>query len=109
MPFWNAMLFFAVFTVLAAPAAAGIRDTAYCKRDIAASYASLDESAGMIKSAGNKKGEQSCLAYRRHFIDIVKARAAAAECMTGTDRTNDLGRLDGAVEQINAGIAEYCG
>lgn len=103
------LTYFALLNMLASPAMAGIRDTEACKREVAATYASLDASANQVQTTMKGKREDSCLAYRRHFVDIVKARAAAAQCKTGEERTNDLGRLDGAVEQVNAGIAERCG
>ncbi len=94
---------------LVATAGAGIRDTDDCRRNIEVAYSSLGQSAGQVQKTSGSRGEDSCMAYRRHFVDIVKARAAAAMCKTGPEREQDLGRLDDAVERINAGIAERCG
>jgi len=105
----NVLTLLTLLPVLASPAAAGMRDTEACKREVATTYASLDASANEVQSTMKGKREDSCLAYRRHFVDIVKARAAAVQCKTGDERVNDIGRLDGAVEQVNAGIAERCG
>jgi hypothetical protein len=38
----------------------------------------------------------------------LKARAVFAGCKTGPDRDNDIGRLDGTIEDINGAIAESC-
>jgi hypothetical protein len=39
----------------------------------------------------------------------VKARAVTAQCKSGSERERDLGKLDGAVEDINGLIAARCG
>ena len=43
------------------------------------------------------------------FFEVVKAREVTALCKTGTERAQDLGRIDAAVENINAAIAMSCG
>jgi hypothetical protein len=53
-------------------------------------------------------GEERCAAYRQHFLVVVKARNVFATCKTGPDREQDIGRLDGTIEDINGGIAEAC-
>ena len=55
------------------------------------------------------RGDERCVAYRRHFLEVVKARAVAARCTSGVERAQDLGRLDSTVEEINSLIAEGCG
>jgi hypothetical protein len=91
-----------LFTV---PAAASTADI--CKQSLAAASASMDAARVRAKSAA--AGEEFCAAYRRHFLEVVKARAVAAQCKTGSERDQDLGRLDGAVEDINGVIAARCG
>jgi hypothetical protein len=90
---------------LAAPAAASTADM--CKHNLAAASASMDAARVRAKSAG--RGEESCAAYRRHFLETVKARAVTAMCKNGSEREQDLGKLDGAVENINSMIAATCG
>ena len=51
----------------------------------------------------------ACAAYRRDFFEVVKAREVTALCKTGTERVQDLGRIDAAVENINGAIAMSCG
>jgi hypothetical protein len=90
---------------IAAPAAAGTADT--CKQSLAAASASMDAARVRAKSAG--AGDEFCAAYRRHFLELVKARAVTAQCKNGSERDQDLGKLDGAVEDINGVIAARCG
>jgi hypothetical protein len=40
---------------------------------------------------------------------IVQARELAAKCKTGTERDQELGRIDLAVENVNGAIAQSCG
>ncbi len=94
---------------LALPAAAGMRDTPLCKAELAATSASLGQSSARAQRAGSAKSDEACIAYQSYFLDVVKARTAAAQCKTGPERDQDLGRLDLSAEQANNGIAERCG
>jgi hypothetical protein len=96
-------------TALALPAAAGMRDTPLCKAELAASSASLGQSSARVQRAGNAKSDEACIAYQTYFLEAVKARSVAAQCKTGPEREQDLGRLDVSVEQANNGIADRCG
>jgi hypothetical protein len=97
----------AALLALAAPAPAGTLDQ-QCRQSLAAASAGMQASGAQVNTVRDK-GEESCVAVRRHFLEVVKARAVAALCTTGAERTQDLGRLDGTVEQINGMIAERCG
>jgi hypothetical protein len=90
---------------MTAPAAAGTTDT--CKHSLAAAFASMDAARARAKSAG--AGDESCTAHRHHFLEVVKARAVTALCKNGSERDHDLGKLDGAVENLNGVIAARCG
>lgn len=94
---------------LALPASAGMRDTPLCKAELAASFASLGQSSARVQRAGSARSDEACVAYRSYFLEVVKARTLAAQCKTGPEREQDLGRLDVSVEQANNGIAERCG
>lgn len=91
-----------------APAIAGARDTPLCKRDLAAVSASLHTAGAQVLQVGGARSDDACVAYRSYFIEIVKARAVMAQCMTGNERDEELGRFDNAARQANAGIAERC-
>jgi hypothetical protein len=93
----------------ALPAAAGTRDTPLCKAELAASYASLGQSSARVQRAAASKSDEACVAYQSYFLDVVKARSVAAQCKTGPEREQDLGRLDVSAEQANDGIAARCG
>ena len=90
------------------PAAAGTLDTPTCKRDL--DHASLGVTEAMVRLKGLAKvsSEERCAAYRQHFLVVVKARNVYEMCKTGPDRDQNVGRLDGTIEDINGGIAEAC-
>jgi hypothetical protein len=90
---------------LATPALAEVVDTPSCKRELAAISQRLGE-LPQTKPAG---ATASCSAYRAQFLETVRARAVIAACRTGKDRDQEVGRLDGRVEDINGAIARACG
>ena len=90
-----------------APALAGTLDTPGCKRELAAVSVTMDEAA-RARISGIRSGEVACAAYRNQFLLLVKARAVVAACKTGPDREQEVGLLDGTVEDINAAIAQNC-
>jgi len=49
-----------------------------------------------------------CTATRLYFLEVVKARAVAAQCKSGTERERDLGRFDVDVAHANEAIAARC-
>jgi hypothetical protein len=90
---------------VATPVRAGISEI--CKQNLAVASASMEATRARLKTA--RAGDESCVAYRRHFLELVKARAVTAQCKNGSEREQDLGKLDGAVEDINGMIAARCG
>jgi hypothetical protein len=91
----------------AASATAGTIDNPRCKRELAAVSATVDE-ATRLKLGSVGRGETACTAYRAQFLSLVKARAVIVACRTGADRDQEVGRLDGSVEDINTFIAQSC-
>jgi hypothetical protein len=89
------------------PAAAGMVDNPTCKRELAA-LVGLNTTLTKLKSPGAGSSELMCAAYRNQFLVAVRARAAVAACMTGSERETEISRLDGAVEDINGAIAQSC-
>ena len=94
---------------LAMPASAGMRDTPLCKAELAASSTSLGQSTARLQRVGKTKSDEACVAFQSYFLEVVKARTVAAQCKTGPEREQELGRLDVSAEQANNGIAERCG
>jgi hypothetical protein len=101
-----------VLTIAAAlpatAAAAAQRDASPCQRNLKLASTGVNDIAGRLKSAAKATGEERCAAYRQHFLVAVRARAVLADCKGGPDRNADIGRLDGAIEDINGAIAESC-
>jgi hypothetical protein len=62
-----------------------------------------------LKPGGARADEAACTVYRTQFLSPVKARAMIAACKTGADRDQEVGRLDGNVEDLNTFIAQSCG
>lgn len=89
------------------PALAGTLDTPTCKRELAVA-ANLDAELAKLKSPRARVSDASCAAYRTQFLVAVRARAAVAACKTGSDREQEVLRLDGTVEDINGAIAQSC-
>ena len=92
----------------ATSATAGTIDNPRCKRELAAVVATVDEAA-RLKPSGARADEAACTVYRTQFLSLVKARAMIAACKTGADRDQEVGRLDGNVEDLNTFIAQSCG
>jgi hypothetical protein len=92
---------------LAAPVTAGAADM-QCRQNLASASTGIEAALAQVKGAPGNAAE-SCVVYRRHFLEAVKARAVAALCTTAAERAQDLGRFDNAVEHINNVIAERCG
>ena len=96
-----------LLAVVATPAAAGMIDNPTCKRELAA-VVGLNTTLTKSKSPSARPSEVVCATYRNQFLVAVRARAAVAACMTGSDRESEIGRLDGAVDDINGAIAQSC-
>jgi hypothetical protein len=98
----------AVMLLVAAPARAGSIDSSACKRDLTSASAGVSETKARLKGLAKTRAEEKCAAYRAQFLVVVKARAVVANCKTGSDRDEEVGRLDGTIEDLNGGIAESC-
>jgi hypothetical protein len=80
-----------------------------CRQDLAAMTARLERALAQARQGKPAADGDACAAYRRDFFEVVKAREVTALCKTGTERVQDLGRIDAAVENINGAIAMSCG
>jgi hypothetical protein len=99
----------AALTLLySACAHAGTIESPACKRGLTAVSTGMSESAARLKALAKTRGDARCAAYRNEFLATVRARAIFANCTTGEDRNSEIGRLDGAIEDINGAIAESC-
>jgi hypothetical protein len=96
-------------STLAAPAFAEIVDTPSCKRELAALSQKLGALPQAKPDAKPVHAAASCTTYRTQFLETVRARAVVAACRTGKDRDQEIGRLDGRVDDINGAIAQACG
>jgi hypothetical protein len=98
-----------VLALLAAPASPATVESSGCERSLADSNASLAAMQARVKSLGSAHAPEACTATRLYFLELVKARAVAAQCKSGPDRERELGRIDADVEHINETIAAQCG
>ena len=79
-----------------------------CDRNLADASASVAAMQARIKSLSGVDRSEICKATRLYFFEVVKARAVTAMCKSGTERDQDLGRLDADVAHINEAIAARC-
>jgi hypothetical protein len=82
---------------------------ASCRQDLPAATARVERALAHVRRGNAADGGEICASYRRDFFEVVKAREVTALCKTGTERAQDLGRIDAAVEDINGAIATSCG
>jgi hypothetical protein len=80
-----------------------------CAQTLPTASARVERVLARIKDARSRPGGDACAAYRSDFFEVVQAREVTALCKTGAERERDLGRIDGAVEDINGAIAATCG
>lgn len=97
----------ALAALMAATANAG-PPTPLCQRELDTSYASLNDSGNAALRAGPAKSDDACAAYRTYFVNVVRARAVTAQCVSGSERDQQLNKLDIVAEQANAAIADRC-
>ena len=96
--------------LLVAPARpATLEERPGCDRNLADATASVTALETRVKRLGAKPGPEACAATRLYFLEVVKARAVTALCMSGPERDRELDRLDADVENINSAIAASCG
>ena len=93
--------------LMAAPAGAGLH-APLCQRDLDTSYAGLHDSGTAARRAGPARSDDACAADRTHFVNLGRARAVTAQCVTGSERDQQLNRLDITAEQASAAIADRC-
>ena len=95
--------------VLAAPPAR--QDASHlpgCDRNLADASGSVAAMQTRIKSLSGVDRSEICTATRLYFLEVVKERAVAALCKSGTERERDLGRFDVDVAHANEAIAARC-
>jgi hypothetical protein len=80
-----------------------------CAQTLATANARVERVLARIKDTRTRQGTDACAAYRSDFFEVVQAREVTALCKSGAERDRDLGRIDGAVEDINGAIAQSCG
>jgi hypothetical protein len=79
-----------------------------CDRNLANATAGVAAMQARIKSLSGADISEKCTATRLYFLELVKARAVAALCKSGTERERDLSRFDADVAHANDAIASRC-
>jgi hypothetical protein len=92
----------------AAPAPANAVETPLCQTYLTTAVASMQASQTRLQSLRGKAGGDLCTITRSHYLEVVKTRAVMALCKSGTDRSQDVGRLDAAIEELDDVIASRC-
>ena len=91
------------------PAAAEMRDTPECRRDLATANALINGIAAREKQFVAGELAKNCALLRQNLVDMTKARGPLDRCITGHDHGENLGQIDGSMEDIRAVLANKCG
>lgn len=91
-----------------APAEPSVSDTPLCQTYLTNAVASMNATKARLQSLRSRADGELCIATRSHYLEVVKTRAVVALCKSGSDRTQDVGRLDAAIEELDDVIASRC-
>ena len=77
--------------------------------------AGLAEADRLIEGVGARDKEfvandvaRNCRLLRQNLADMVRARAPMNRCLTGAERNEKLGRIDGSISEIRDVLAIKC-
>ena len=96
------------FTVPAAPALAAPAAKPACAHELAVTETSLLKALVRMQSVGKASASEQCESYRAHAAVVAKARDVFERCSTGPARAQDIGDMDGALDQVKSAIASAC-
>jgi hypothetical protein len=100
---------FAIVLALVVPAAAaGAAAPKTCARELAITETSLLKTAIRLQAATLVSQHEKCATYRTQADVVMKAREVFERCSTGRYREQDVGQMDGALNQIERAIASIC-
>jgi hypothetical protein len=98
----------AMLLMPAAPAEPSVAGTPLCQNYLSSAVASMQASQTRLQTLRGKQDGDVCGATRSYYLDVVKTRAVTALCKSGPDRTQDVGRLDATIEELDGLIASRC-
>jgi hypothetical protein len=85
-----------------------VGDTPLCQNYLTTAMATMQASQARLQSVRGKQGPDLCSLTRTHYLEAVKTRAVMAQCKSGSDRTESVGQLDAAIEQLDNVISSRC-
>jgi hypothetical protein len=97
-----------VFAVPAAPSLAAPAAKPACARELAVTETSLLKTLVRMQSVGKASAPEQCETYRAHAAVVAKARDVFERCSIGSERAQDIGDMDGALDRVKSAIASTC-
>jgi hypothetical protein len=94
--------------VWAVPVAAQNPDSSGCRRELAATWANMQDMLTRLRGASRGSREERCSTYKHHIEVVSNARAVLSRCKTGRERDGDLKQMDGALDDVHGAIERDC-
>jgi hypothetical protein len=92
----------------ATPAQPSVAETPLCQSYLTNAMATMQATEARLQSIRGKQGADLCTLTRTHYLEAVKTRAVMAQCKSGPERAQSVGRLDATIEQLDDVIAARC-
>ena len=92
----------------ATPALAGPTAKPACARELAMTETSLLKTSIRMQAVAKVSPGEQCETYRAHAEVVARARDVFERCSTGAAREQDIGDMNGALDQVKTAIASAC-
>jgi hypothetical protein len=96
----------ALLVSLAGPAAAQM--SAACTEDLVTVDQSFDETLARLDSVTAASDREKCAAYDHHVAVMLSAREIFLRCLSGHDRSENVGQLEVSIGDFRAVIDRKC-
>jgi hypothetical protein len=95
-------------TTPATSAQPNVSESPLCQNYLTSAVATMQATEARLATLRGKQAADVCSLTRNHFLEVVKTRAVMAQCKSGTDRTQSVGKLDATIAQLDDEIASRC-
>jgi hypothetical protein len=85
-----------------------VSESPLCQSYLSSAMATMQATEARLASLRGKQTGDVCSLTRTHYLEVVKTRAVMAQCKSGPDRTQSVGKLDATIEQLDDVIASRC-
>jgi hypothetical protein len=83
-------------------------DTPACKRELADTWAAMENALSRLKSVARASREEKCAVYLGHVDIVTKAREVFGRCKSGREREGDLTHINGALDDLKTILNRHC-